>query len=85
MVTRIVSNESCWTNPEYILKSPDGKESYHFLEYPGTQQAIEDIERFCIAIKSKKLSLYGLSYGTSIAGLYATVFPENVISLVLDR
>ena len=36
--------ESCWTNPEYILKSPDGKESYHFLEYLNTQQAIEEIK-----------------------------------------
>jgi uncharacterized surface protein with fasciclin (FAS1) repeats len=77
--------ESCWTNPEYILKSPDGKESFHFLQYSGTQQVVEDIERFRIAIKSKKLSLYGVSYGTAIAGLYATVFPENVMSLVLDR
>ena len=77
--------ESCWTNPEYILESPNGKESYHFLQYSGTQQAVEDIERFRIAIKSKKLSLYGVSYGTSVCGLYATVFPENVMALVLDR
>ena len=79
MVTRIVSNHAGLI-PEYILKSPDGKESYHLLEYSGTQQAMEDIERFRIAIKTKKLSLFGLSYGTSIAGFYATVFPENVMS-----
>lgn len=58
--------------------------TYHFLEYSGTRQLAEDIERFRQLIDAPKLSLYGLSYGTQVVLQYATQFPDKVDKLVSD-
>jgi hypothetical protein len=57
---------------------------YHFLQYSGTRQLAEDIERFRIAINAPKLSVYGISYGTTVMGTFATTFPLSVDKLILD-
>ena len=77
----------CWNHPEFKMKveREDGTEkTYHFLEYSGTRQLAEDIERVRLLFGDQKLSIYGLSYGTRVMGLYATMFPQNVNLMVLD-
>ena len=56
----------------------------HFLEYSGTRQLAEDLHRFSNLIYSKKLSLYGISYGTNVMGTFATIFPSRVDKFVID-
>jgi pimeloyl-ACP methyl ester carboxylesterase len=76
---------SCWKHPEFMLPAADGSaKTYHFLQYSGTQALVRDIDLFRQAIGANKVSLFGTSYGTQIAGSYATVFPEHTDKLVLD-
>lgn len=116
-------NLECWARKDFLLNTTarDGTtKSYHFLQYSGTRQLAEDIERvrrvstflvyihlFCVVIMkysiitlffifaviftirlqlfgNQKLSVYGISYGTTVMGTYATVFPNHVNLLVLD-
>lgn len=36
------------------------------------------------AIGAEKMSLYGVSYGTSVAAVYATVFPQHTHRVIMD-
>lgn len=77
----------CWKYPDFQLKATQGDSStryFHFLEYSGTRQLAEDIERVRLLFGNQKLSIYGISYGTTVMGTYATVFSKNVNLMVLD-
>jgi pimeloyl-ACP methyl ester carboxylesterase len=80
---------SCWTcdkcgfNLNATQKDGTVKQ-FHFLQYSGTHQLAQDIERFRIAINVPKLSVYGISYGTTVMGTYATMFGDKVDKLILD-
>eukprot|EP00986_Skeletonema_menzelii_P009736 scaffold4513_cov133-Skeletonema_menzelii.AAC.1 len=76
-------NIECWKHPDFQLTSDSGK-TYHFLEHSGTRQLAEDIERVRGLFGDQKLSVHGSSYGTSVFGTYATMFPANVHLMVLD-
>lgn len=80
-------NLDCWKSDEFqlVVTQNDGSErSWHFLEYSGTRQLAEDIERVRILFGDQQLSIYGISYGTNVFGTYATVFPRNINLMVLD-
>lgn len=77
----------CWNYEPFLLETTkeDGSVAkYHFLEYSGTRQLAEDIERVRIIFGGQKLSIYGISYGTKVMGTYATIFPSSVNLMVLD-
>ena len=79
---------ACWNHPEFKLSIHKGqgvKKTYHFLEYSGTRQLAEDIERVRQLFGDHKLNLYGLSYGTKVNN-QLTFFTLEVIcsSLVLS-
>ncbi|EJK75644.1 hypothetical protein THAOC_02626 [Thalassiosira oceanica] len=77
----------CWNHPGFRLEAEqaDGSSrTFHFLEYSGTRQLAEDLERFRVLFGSQKLNIYGISYGTVVMGTYATVFPNNVNLMILD-
>jgi len=81
----------CWTYPGFQLtvdaKSDTGEiasKTYHFLEYSGTRQLAEDIWRIRKIFGDQKISVYGISYGTKVMGLFATIFPDYVNLMVLD-
>jgi pimeloyl-ACP methyl ester carboxylesterase len=59
-------------------------EQYHFLDYSGTQEVVQDLELFRRAFDIPKLSLLGVSYGTQVFSVYASMFPARVDKLVLD-
>jgi len=81
---------SCWGCSDCGFQydnvdQPDGTvRSFHFLEYSGTRQLAEDLDRFRVLVEAPQLSLYGISYGTGVMGMYATVFPSNVDKFILD-
>jgi len=79
----------CWTcaNCDFHLNATqeDGTvHHYHFLEFSGTRQLAEDIERLRVLINAPLLHLYGFSYGTTVFATYATMFPNKVGLFVLD-
>ncbi len=49
-----------------------------------TADSVQDLEALRVAGGYAKLVLYGVSYGTKVALAYASAFPANVESLVLD-
>jgi pimeloyl-ACP methyl ester carboxylesterase len=50
----------------------------------STAQAVEDLEAYRVAIGAAQLWLYGESYGTQLAQLYAARYPQRVAAMVLD-
>ena len=80
-------NLGCWNYPSFkvpVDEEDDASKTYHFLEYSGTRQLAEDIERIRILFGDQKLSVYAVSYGTAVFGTYTTIFPDNVNLMVLD-
>jgi pimeloyl-ACP methyl ester carboxylesterase len=73
----------CFNAPKFNLTGQSNK-TYNFLQYVGTQHLANDIDAFRKAIGAEKMSIYGASYGTFVAGVYATVYPNNVAKLVMD-
>jgi pimeloyl-ACP methyl ester carboxylesterase len=49
-----------------------------------TSDTVQDLEALRVAGGYAKLVLYGVSYGTKVATAYASAYPANVESLVLD-
>lgn len=54
------------------------------LPYVGTAQTIEDVELFRAAVGNPELWMYGASYGSYAAQLYAARYPESIAALILD-
>ncbi|MEV0820966.1 alpha/beta hydrolase [Nonomuraea rubra] len=54
------------------------------LPYVGTVNAARDMDRMRDALGDPKLNYVGMSYGTQLGGVYATLFPKNVGRMVLD-
>ena len=50
----------------------------------NTEEAARDIEAVRVASGARKLTLYGISYGTKVAMVYAALYPDRVERLVLD-
>jgi pimeloyl-ACP methyl ester carboxylesterase len=50
----------------------------------STRQAVEDLEAFRRAVGDDKIWLYGESYGTKYAQVYASLHPEHLAGLFLD-
>ncbi len=49
-----------------------------------TADTVEDLEALRIALRAKRLTLDGISYGTYVAQRYALAHPDRVRGLVLD-
>jgi pimeloyl-ACP methyl ester carboxylesterase len=54
------------------------------LPYLGTEQAVEDLERFRQMMQDERFWLYGESYGTQYAQTYAARHGERLTRLILD-
>ncbi|MER6238113.1 alpha/beta hydrolase [Streptomyces clavifer] len=54
------------------------------LPHVGTTNAARDMDAIRRALGDRKLSYFGISYGTELGGTYAHLFPENVGRVVLD-
>ena len=80
-------NLGCWAYSNFSVPVDDQDESskrYHFLEYSGTRQLTEDMERIRILFGGHRLSCYGVSYGTSVCATFATTFSSSIHLMVID-
>ena len=75
--------DRCYNASYWQLTGPTGK-TYHFLENMGTQALAYDLELLRRALGETQWSFYGASYGTAVAAVYASAFPERVSRIVLD-
>jgi pimeloyl-ACP methyl ester carboxylesterase len=75
--------DRCYNASYWQLTGPTGK-TYHFLEHMGTQALAYDLELLRRALGETQWSFYGASYGTAVAAVYASAFPERVSKIVLD-
>lgn len=66
---------------ERCLQEMTGSELLPFL---GTAQAMEDLEYFRKLTGDDKIWIYGESYGTQLAQLYAAIHPTRLAGLILD-
>ncbi|SDL86206.1 alpha/beta hydrolase fold [Nonomuraea maritima] len=60
------------------------QDSGKVLPYVGTVNAARDMDLIRAAVGDDKLNYVGMSYGTQLGGVYATLFPKNVGRMVLD-
>ncbi|MFM7068504.1 MAG: alpha/beta hydrolase [Actinomycetes bacterium] len=60
------------------------RRSPQLLRHMSTADVANDLDRIRAALGDDRLTFLGLSYGTSIAATYATMFPERVRALILD-
>uniref|UniRef100_A0A7S1WIT9 AB hydrolase-1 domain-containing protein n=1 Tax=Alexandrium catenella TaxID=2925 RepID=A0A7S1WIT9_ALECA len=83
---RLVSLEQslCFGDKKFLFRSPVNDRTYTTLVSVSTVDAAHDIELFRAAIGANKMSIYGVSYGTKIGSVYATIFPSRVHRLILD-
>lgn len=54
------------------------------LAYYTTEQAIDDIEAFRVAMGEAQITLWGTSYGTRVAQMYADKYPQNLTGVILE-
>lgn len=54
------------------------------LKLYDTKQVIEDLEAFREAVGDEKFYLYGVSYGTEVAQMYANAHADRLAGMVLD-
>jgi pimeloyl-ACP methyl ester carboxylesterase len=69
-------------NPEVVAACAEeaGSTRVHY----NTENAVRDFNLVKRALGIEKIDLVGLSYGTNSAVMYATLFPNEVRSLILD-
>ncbi|MFC5370902.1 alpha/beta hydrolase [Arcanobacterium bovis] len=66
------------------LAASCGQKSGDLLKFVGTESAARDIDVMRHVLGDPRLYYVGYSYGTSLGGMYADLFPQNVGRLVLD-
>ncbi len=54
------------------------------LKHYSTANTARDIDAIRAALGDKTISYFGISYGTYLGALYATMFPDRVRAMVLD-
>ncbi|MFD5466465.1 alpha/beta hydrolase [Kitasatospora sp. NPDC127059] len=54
------------------------------LPYVDTESAARDMDLMRQVLGDRKLSYFGISYGTQLGGVYAHLFPQEVGRMVLD-
>ncbi|MER6190162.1 alpha/beta hydrolase [Streptomyces cyaneofuscatus] len=59
-------------------------QSKKFLASLSTDNVARDIDQVRSALGEHKITYYGLSYGTVVGPMYATLFPHRVRQMVLD-
>ncbi len=55
-----------------------------FINYMGTNNAARDLDKLRAAVGDRKLTYWGLSYGTRIGYVYALMYPNRIRAMVLD-
>mmetsp|Transcript_95646 Transcript_95646/g.270683 ORF Transcript_95646/g.270683 Transcript_95646/m.270683 type:complete len:663 (+) Transcript_95646:90-2078(+) len=75
--------ELCYANPKYKIKSPAGQE-FNAFDHMGTLALAHDINVLSDSLGQRRISCWGVSYGTAVCGSFATTFPDRISRLILD-
>lgn len=59
------------------------KDGYNVMDYMGTAYLAHDLDLLRAAIGEEKLSHYGISYGTWVGSVYASLYPENTGKVII--
>ncbi len=86
--------------PDYVPSSPaaeqvlvdraktyaaDCEKRYGWLlPYMNSEDLARDMDQIRVALGQQKINYYGISYGTYLGQVYATLFPHRVRKMVLD-
>jgi pimeloyl-ACP methyl ester carboxylesterase len=79
-----LSHNLCYKADRYQVASATNGRKFNLLDFTGTTDLAYDIDLFRSAIGSPRMSLWGASYGTYVAGVYATIFSDRVFRVILD-
>lgn len=71
---------------EFMHRTADGcgEHSGDQLPYITTANTARDMDRIRQALGENKIAYYGISYGTYLGAVYASLFPNNTSRFVLD-
>ncbi|UJW28873.1 alpha/beta hydrolase [Saccharothrix sp. AJ9571] len=75
---QLIADATTFTEGCLAHHSPD------FLASLSTDNVARDIDRIRAALGEEKISYYGVSYGTVVGPMYATLFPDRVRQMVID-
>lgn len=70
-------------NRDFVQRCLDNM-GEEFLANVGTVSVAKDLDAIRAALGDEQLTYLGYSYGTSIGGAYAELFPQNVRRMILD-
>jgi len=72
----------CYNAERYQLTGLTSGRKRSAFDFMGTVDFVYDIDIFRQALGQRKLSCWGLSYGTRVCGTYATIFPGRVSRMI---
>ena len=78
------SEVSAWRERSQTFADGCRKRSGDLLPHLSTVSSARDIDALRVALGEEQLSLLGISYGTAVTSVYATLFPDRVRAAVLD-
>jgi pimeloyl-ACP methyl ester carboxylesterase len=74
----------CFQDKRYEWRASGSSKSVNLLSYGSTSDLAQDIDLLRTAMGSREISIYGISYGTKVGSVYATMFPDKTKQLILD-
>jgi pimeloyl-ACP methyl ester carboxylesterase len=78
------SLETYWLNRSKQYADACKANGGALLDHMKTTDSVKDMDSIRAALGAEKMNFYGFSYGTYLAQVYATLFPDRVRRFVLD-
>ncbi|WP_084535636.1 alpha/beta hydrolase [Nocardia yamanashiensis] len=70
-------------NREYVAKCVE-RSGVKLLSHVGTREVARDLDVVRAVLRTEKLNMLGVSYGSRVGSTYAELFPDRVRAMVLD-
>ena len=83
-VPRTSALEHIWLARSKAYATACGKNGGALLDHMTTIDAAKDMDGIRAALGQRQINYFGFSYGTYLAQVYATMFPQRLRRLVLD-
>merc|ERR1719429_438016 len=76
------SLDLCYASPHLRVGGANGTD-FNVVDYIGTSYLAHDLNIFRKAIGAEKLSIFGISYGTWVGSVYASIYPQFSDKIVI--
>ena len=83
-VANTAALEQTWLNRSARYATACGRVGGALLDHMKTTDWAKDMDDIRVALGQRQINYYGFSYGTYLAQVYATLFPDHVRKMVLD-